>query len=307
MGGSDPHAQKPADGPDHPLLSLVPAADRVRVLAKAHFLLGADPADRLHSGQLYQLRSVALTVAAMAPWLTIEKLALLLRYCMWTVRLDARLDDPGASLDDVRERAASTLATLDGDDPEPELAAILAGLRRHDPTGTLLADFTAALRDAVLAGVEHAELSRRVADGQQPPTAEQYLDLASRDVNYRSVAVTLLLLVGPATGGRSAVGSRLEAAIGHACHAVRLANDLSTAGADRADGQLNVLDLHTADGWPVTTGDARRWLDRHVDAHAALLARASRHGLREQCQALANGLRMAVGLYRLAESPTHAE
>jgi hypothetical protein len=238
------------------------------------------------------------------------------------VRLDARLDEPGASLADVRRSAASVLATLDGNgdaldgtgDREPELAAILTGLRAHDPTrgqlarhptgrqlahdpaGGLLAGFADALRDAVAAGVEHAELSRRVTDGQPRPTAERYLDLASRDVNYRSVGVALLLLAG-APGVDD-----FDAAIGHACRAVRLANDLRTADKDRDDGKLNVLALRTRQGSQVTPADVGRWIDHHVDAHSALLVGASGQGLREQSRALANSLRMAVGLYRLARS-----
>jgi hypothetical protein len=127
-------------GIQHPLLTLVPAPDRTLVLAKADEL-----APDLHSGQLYDRRTVALTVAAMAPWLATNRLALLLRYCLWTVRLDARLDDPDASLVDVRRAAASVREALDGNgDREPELAAILAGLGAHGRTG----GFADALRAA---------------------------------------------------------------------------------------------------------------------------------------------------------------
>jgi hypothetical protein len=303
MGGSDVRARPVAaapDSPEHPLLLLVPAPDRPLVRARTDALC-ADPTPDLHSGGLYQRRAVALTVAAMAPWLPIDKLALLLRYCLWTVHLDARLDAPladgdaGAGLDDVRRAASSVLAALDGTgDGEPELAAILAGLRAHDWAGDLLAGFTEALRDAVSAGVEHAELSRRVAGGQAPPPAERYLALAARDVNYRSVAVALLLLT-------AAPGvDPFDEAIGHACRAVRLANDLRTAGKDRDDGKLNVLALRTRGGSPVSSRDVERWIDQHVDAHSALLVRASGRGLPAQSRALANSLRMAVGLYRLA-------
>jgi hypothetical protein len=278
--------------------------------------LGIDPTPDFHSGHLYQRRAVALTVAAMAPWLPTDRLALLLRYCLWTVRLDARLDDPDASLDDVRRSAASVLAALDGTGhQEPDLVAILAGLHGHDRSGGRLAGFTDALRDAVAAGVEHAELSQRVADGQTGPSAERYLDLASRDVNYRSVALALLLLVGPnqagpptaagqpADDGHLDASGHLDEAIGHACRAVRLANDLRTADQDRDDRKLNMLALRTRGGSPVTSQDVERWIDDHVDAHSALLVQASGQGLREQSRALANSLRMAVGLYRLTRSP----
>jgi hypothetical protein len=290
-----------SDVREHPLLSLVPPKDQELVRAKAAALSG-DPGPSVHGGQLYDRRAVALTVAAMAPTLSVDKLSLLLRYCMWTVALDARLDAPGTSLADVQRTADSVVATVEGDNiHEPELAQLLTDLRCHDPGGRLVSRFTDALCDAVAAGVEHAALSRRVAAGTAMPPVEDYLDLASRDVNYRSVAWALLVLVGAGATGRAAA-ARLDEATWHACRAVRLANDLRTAAKDLRDKRLNILVLRTRDGRPVTSRDVERWLDQHIHTHSDLLVQASARGLREQSRALENGVRMAVGLYRLAGS-----
>jgi hypothetical protein len=174
-----------------------------------------------------------------------------------------------------------------------ELAHVLAGLRAYDGAG-LLPRFEAALDDAIAASAALARLSHRVALGREPPPAAgDYLDLAARDVNYRSVALALLLLTADGDGGVD----RLDPALATACRTVRLANDLATAAKDRRDGRLNVLGLRWRGGSPVTADDVDREIDRCMQVHAGLL-RGTTGAV--WTRALVNSLRMAVGLFRLA-------
>jgi Terpene synthase family 2, C-terminal metal binding len=286
------------------MLSLVPPADRALVRTKAWRL--CEP--YVHSGQKagqYGARTVAVTVAAMAPMLPDDKLAILFRYCLWTIELDARLDTAG--VEEARQVAGSLRDMLrDAGATGPAglgtgLTGILAGLRAHDPDGWLVDLFVDALCDAATAAVDQAELGRRTAGGQvDAPSAADYLDLASRDVNFRSVALALLILVGERPSRRAF--APLDEAISLACRAVRLANDLTTAAKDHREKHLNVLALRTRDGARVTYRDVECWIDRYVQAHLDLLAEASTAGLSTSPAALANSLRMAVGLYRLAGS-----
>ena len=172
----------------------------------------------------------------------------------------------------------------------------------------MIGRLTAALADAVATGMSQACLSRLVASGATPPpSATEYLEVASRDVNFRSVALALVLLCGERPLPTEA--ERLDRAISVACRAVRLANDHATAGKDRAERRLNVVGLRTDVGVPVTPDDVEYWVDQDVHAHSVLLAAVSHPGLATTTAALANSLRMAVGLYRLASrhqgGPSH--
>jgi hypothetical protein len=255
------------------LFALVPPADRAVVRAKAR-----DLAAGVATGQgLYRAGSVAVAVAAMAPWLSGDRLALLHRYCRWTVALDAYLDGAG-------DPVARGLWV--------ELAGIRAELAGYDRVG-LLAGFGDALGDAVASAHALRSLSARVARGQEPaPSAEEYLDLASRDVNYRSVAVALLLLCG--FDGRL---DAVEPALAWACRAVRLANDLVTVTKDAHEGRLNVLGLRWRSGRPVVGFDVQREIDRCVSIHLRLAGRLPDV---VSARALANSLHMAVGLFRMS-------
>ena len=255
------------------LLALVPPADRVLVRAKARTLA----ADAPRGNGLYRAGAVAVAVAAMAPWLSRDRLAVLHRYCRWTVALDAYLDGAG-------HRAAAGLWT--------EFAGIRAELAGYDRAG-LLRGFEAALDGAVASALALRSLSGQVARGCAPaPSAEEYLDLASEDVNYRSVAIALLLLCG--FDGR--LGT-VEPALAWACRAVRLANDLATAGKDTQEGRLNVLGLRWRSGRPVVGFDLQREIERCVSVHTRLLGRVPDV---VSARALANSLHMAIGLFTMS-------
>ncbi len=293
------------------LLALVSRSDRSGVDALAERLREdvrnwADPA---YSGLGERLvRSLCVTVASIAPKLGPEKAGLLVRFSMWCYLVDDRLDRPDVPalrLDQLGRTIQSTLRTqraIPPDDPvATELAAMLGELRAHAPDRELVARFSEELGDGVLAAVEHAKLSRRIVrSAARRPSAEQYLDVASRHIHYRSFALCLLILCGekPTPDAMGLV----EEALSSASRAVRLMNDLRTARKDGREGSLNILALRTRAGRRTSVEQIERQVEHHMRVHDVLLDAASALGLRKtSASVLANSLRVAVGVYRITD------
>ncbi|MGH3682236.1 MAG: terpene synthase family protein, partial [Natronosporangium sp.] len=130
-----------------------------------------------------------------------------------------------------------------------------------------------------------------------PPTAERYLAVAARTVNYHSFGYALLL-AGPDPPANATV-DRLEPALWDAACAVRLGNDLASVRRDRAARALNVLDLRVRDGGPVTTRrSVRRRIARHARAHDQHLSSLTTPELAGPARSLTRCLRVSIGLYR---------
>jgi hypothetical protein len=251
-------------------------------------------------------------VAAIAPRLRYDRLAVLARYARWSILLDDRLDRPEPDpreLAELREAVAAVTAGRPAPrspgsaaaEAVPELLggilAELAALAGLEPAGAGVGRVGAELRDAVTSGVAHALLGRAVAAGQQPaPTAGQYLAVAARTVNYRSFGYALLALAGagPAAGSRAAAAA-VDRALWHGAGAVRLANDLRSVDRDRSEATLNLLCLRTRSGGTVTAEEVRAAIDRRVRAHDLALALA---GPGPAAPLLGRCLRLSVGLYR---------
>jgi hypothetical protein len=291
------------------LLRLVPPAERATVRAKAQRLADearawANPVhDRLGS-RLYE--SLAMTVAAIAPWLAHAELSMLVRFSLWAYLLDDRLDAPAADRADARavgRVVAKVLRTGRASSPdflETGLAEVYRDLRRYDPRGHVTVRFAVALCDGVRAAVTHVEQSRRLAQGKcGQPAAEEYLDIAARHVHYRSFALALLAMVGDDPSHDEL--DFLDATLVPAAIAVRLSNDLCTFGKDQREGNLNVLGLRSWDGATMTPDHVDGEIERQVNAHLALLERASIMDLGDSRAALANSLRISVGLYRIGD------
>jgi Terpene synthase family 2, C-terminal metal binding len=254
---------------------------------------------------------IGTVVMAIAPWLPRERLSLLVRYGLWAVTLDDHLDSPAASqakLDRLRDAVAAATAGIPparDDAMMLDLTDIAAQLSRYDNSGAAFSRFSASLRDAVNAGVEHAMLARAVSNGTaSPPTAGQYLAVAARTVNYHSFAYALLAVV--AGGLPSRALDRLDAALWHGARAVRLGNDMRSFKRDRIEVTLNVLTLRTAEGKPVTRRQVQREIGRHVRAHhdalKALIGMSSDDmNLGRAARSLARSLDLSVGLYRLTD------
>jgi hypothetical protein len=251
--------------------------------------------------------SLALTVPAIVPTLGHEPLWVLVRYSLWCYLLDELLDAPGADRAELHDVGSSVLAALVGtggaEHQDPlgrELAEIIAEFRALGRGDALLRRFVDAVADGVAAGLKHAEQSRRIARGEvRPPLAVAYLDVASRHIHYRSFALGLLLVIGEAPSG--AMLDRLDLALGSACRAVRLANDLCTVGKDQQEGSLNILSLPTRDGGSVAPRAVQREIRQQVQRHHELLSDVSDLGLNASSEALANSLRIAVGVYSIAD------
>jgi len=252
--------------------------------------------------------TVSTTVATIAPWLAHEKLALLVRYSLWTCLVDERLDGSDMSQSELDRIAWSVSAVLRGDRvPTPgdvmetELAVVLAGFREYDRGSGMLTSIVDAVGDGLMAALEHAELSRQVALGSaDPPTAEEYLDVASRHIRYRSFALGLLQVAGAAPT-REAM-EVVEQALSSASRAVRLVNDLRTAAKDEREGSLNILALHTSGRVRLGVQEIECQVERHVQTHDELLESASDLGLSELfVSALTNSVRVAVGMYRITD------
>ena len=199
---------------------------------------------------------LARVIAAIVPDLAPDRRALLTRYCAWTVWLDDRLDDPDAG--------------------PGELAALVEALQLPSELAALdEVRVVEALRDAARAALEH----------DTPTDVERYLDVASRDVNYRSFAYALLLLIG------DGYPPNVDAILDPASRAVRLANDLRTVERDRAAGRRNILDFEDR-------ASVARRIRTELRRHDRLL-RDLRPGPARR--ALHRGVRVAVGLYAVGD------
>jgi hypothetical protein len=259
---------------------------------------------------------LAAVVAAVALDLERDRLALLSRYSLWTVLLDDRLDEPDADSDTLYGLLARVSAVVSGDGPvlaSAEPGLVRAGEVLEDLLEDLLAKFRAcaegaatlsrltdALCDAVRAGIEHASLGREVRLGRaRPPSIADYLAMASRDVNYRSFAYGLTLLGGERLD--RAVLCRIDRALVPASRAVRLANDLRTFERDRAARRFNVLMLRGDDGSAVRVGAVQRQIRDQVRRHDRLLGKIPITDAKASVAALMNSLRVAVGVYRVAD------
>jgi Terpene synthase family 2, C-terminal metal binding len=248
-------------------------------------------------------RRICFMVAAIAPGLPYQRLSALARYARWSILLDDRLDgaDPDPAALDRLQQAVTAVTRAKWTGPDPVLALlarILDELARYDRSGAAVARVGTELRDAVASGVEHALLSRAVIRRRQPPpTAEQYLAMAARTVNYRSFAFALLAagsdvwtVPAPPT---------IDRPLWHAAYAVRLSNDLRSVERDRAEQTLNVLCLHTAAGAGVTPRFVRAQIGHRLRAHDDALAGSVEPG--QVGAVLTRGLRLSVGLYRLTD------
>jgi len=232
-----------------------------------------------------------------------DRLELRLRFCLWTFLLDDQLDHPGASEPELRQVERRVARLLGGDHrvaPDDLLGVILleilSGLGDHDPGDALLPHVVDSLRDGLAAGVAHSVLSRRVRRGAvRHPTAESYLRLACRSINYRAAALALVLLVDERCWP-DADFQRLNRALDAASSAIRLANDLRSVDRHRREGMLNILLLRGEDGSAVTPATVQRQIDRLVVAHDELVATVDDRP--EVRQALIDSLRLSVCAYR---------
>jgi hypothetical protein len=250
------------------VLSVVPRAERPEVRATARRLylelgLAGDRALR---------RRVAHQIAAITPELPVDRQALLARYAIWSLRFDDALDRPAAGAGGLtRLMDAVTAVTLGGDDGGSDpllatLAGIVGELAGYDRSGRTLGRFVTALQDWIAAEAEQSGLASAVAAGlRPPPTAEQYLLLATRTVNYLGFAYALLAVSGPPlSAGQLAC---VDSALWHAAWAVRLGNDLRSVDRDQAERALNVLRLRTEAGAPVTPASVEEDIRSRVQAH----------------------------------------
>ena len=295
------------DGPAVAPLAPAPRVTRPRIEAIGRSLAHhgrqwAPPIDRHLTTRVYD--RLGHTIAAIAPHLDLTALQLLMRYALWCYALDELVDKPGGP--PPRDTAAGVIAVLHTRQPvhhDPlgaKLATILHDLERRDADRIWLPDLTAALADAAVAAAAHRDLAIAVATRDAAtPTAEQYLRLASRHINYRSFALALLITV-PAPAQLAAT-DRISQALDEAATAVRLANDLRTVEQDRQEQALNILDLRWHNGQPVTVIDIAEQIDQHVHAHDRLLSAMSGPRYGPAQQTLRNSLRVAVGAYRTSD------
>ncbi|GAA1384000.1 hypothetical protein GCM10009661_64680 [Catellatospora chokoriensis] len=254
---------------------------------------------------------IAGVVAASAPGAPVDRLVLPVRYALWSVLLDDRLDAREASPADLATLAQQVSAASQARSDElsgefvGELASTAAAL--HHLRQTVVARrFSAAVDEAVAAGIEHAALGRAVAEGAEPaPDLDDYLRVAAATVNYRSFAfVAMAAVLDDALSGEAL--DRLEAPLRYAAGAVRLANDLRSVGRDRAEVSLNALMLRSPAGKPVTRRLIQARIRAYVAAHDTLLAGLSapdrgRTGLVFAAGTLKRLLRLSIGMYRVTD------
>jgi hypothetical protein len=301
------------------LSRLVPDRERAGVRARAERLqLRAGFRDWPGPDRPELSRRVCFAVAAIAPDLGFDRLALLARYAGWSILLDDRLDRPDpdpAALAALRDAVAAVTAGHRPPgpgraDPVPELlAGILRELAGLAGSRAAVRRVGAELRDAVTSGVAHALLGRAVAAGERPaPTVGQYLPVAVRTVNYRSFGYALLALAGCPAGRPAgpATVAGVDRALWLGAGAVRLANDLRSVDRDRAEATLNLLCLPTGSGGQVTAGQVWAAIARRRRAHDAVLDQLDRlPGPAGPTAApgclLRRSLRLSVGIYRLGD------
>ncbi|HCT77557.1 MAG TPA: hypothetical protein DGG94_05645 [Micromonosporaceae bacterium] len=289
------------------LCTLIPSTEWRLVQARvARLSHDAIRASRYHSRQPKRemYRRISTVVASIAPWLPHDRLLLLVRYAVWSVQLDDRIDRRGAdaaTLNRLRNAVTSAIAgNATGEPLFDDLAMIVKQLSTYDSSGAVLSRFGTALKEAVSTGIAHAVLGKAVFKGTaRPPTKEDYLDVAASTVNYRSFAYALLaVVVGDLP--ESAL-DQLDAALSHGAHAVRLSNDLRSADRDQTEQTLNVLSLQDSDGNPVTQRQVRQEIGRCLCAHHDVLSRLAGPDLVVPAYSLARSLELSIGLYRLAD------
>lgn len=241
--------------------------------------------------------NIAVTTAAIAPWMPEDDLLVLVRYGVWNDLLDYLIDETAASPVGIRRVGASVEAMLrrrrapaEGDFFEAALSEVLAALSAREPGGDLVPAFEAALLQAVQAAERKTLLDRAIRDeGGQMPSVEAYLYDGCERTNYRSAALALLILIGERP--MLDVLDQLDPALQAASIAVRLASDLRTYPRDRAEGNLNVLLL----GWSVER--VKREIEQQYEAHRRRLEQlAVAACLPRSMEALERSIRLAIGL-----------
>lgn len=252
------------------VLSVVSRADRPQVRATArrlHHQLGVpldvSPALR---------RRVTHQVAAIAPDLPVDRLELLARHAICTIRFDDLLDLRARTPDELAGLVDGVTAVILGEHGGSSnpllatLAGIVGELAGYDRSGRTLGRYVNALQDWIAAEVAMVQLRQAVAAGRRrPPTAEEYLEIAARTVNYRSFAYALLAVTGGSlTAGQLAC---VDSPLWHAAWAVRLGNDLRGVQRDLGEPVWNVLWLRTGTGARVTPGYVREEIRRRANAH----------------------------------------
>ena len=184
---------------------------------------------------------------------------------------------------------------------DTELAFLLVGAQQRDRAGRL-GLFKEEIADGVTAALDHAHLSRRTARRRRrvrPPTAEQYLETASRHIHYRSFAHCLLLLSG-AEIPRAAM-DMVDDALTAGSRAVRLVNDLRTAPKDRAEGS-NILRLRSRTGRRTSADAVKHRVEHNIRVHGVLAEAGVAAGMSASVAALlVNSLRVAVGVYQTTD------
>jgi hypothetical protein len=201
----------------------------------------------------------------------------------------------------VRAVLRSAKVATPGDAVETELDAVIAGFCAYGRGGGLMPHLVHAIEDGVAAAIEHSRLSQRVRVGDvAPPTADEYLAVASRHIRYRGFALGLLVLGGAAP--TSPAMEMVEQALSAGSMAVRLVNDLRTEAKDAREGSLNVLALCPGQPRRVAVAEAERRVERLMRTHDELLSSAYERGLSKSAVLiLTNSLRVCVGLYRITD------
>lgn len=303
---------------------LVPPEERAMVRAKAFRMTGCARGWANAAGQ--NARSdvcsrLCLLVSAMAPELPADELLLLVRYALWTIALDDRLDQPVVARGVLRRlrrqmvrvarRTPRSAVRADGYPTgygggpgggylTTEMGRLLATFADYDADGLLVGRLAGAVCDAVDSSLSLRRIMSLVdARLHRPPTVAEYLSLSSRDVNYRSFALGLLILVGDRLGAGPL--DRIESALDPACRAVRLANDLRSVGRDAASRRFNVLSLPGPTGRAPTTADVERWIGDLVEAHRVAIREACGTAAAASAAALERCLDLSVGLYRVSD------
>lgn len=250
-------------------------------------------------------RRMCLQVAAVAPHLASARLAVLVRHRLWSYQLECRVGGAGADPATLRRFRDGIDAVVAGgrrhpDDPLLlEFAHLRRALSRYDRAGAAVRWYGASLRDSVAAAEDQLWLERAAATGAAPAlTAERYLELAARTIDYRGYAYALLALVGEEL--TSPQLHSIDAALWHAAYAVRLATDLDRVREAGLGADRNVVGLPTATGQEATPGYVWDATDRHVEAHDAVLSTLTGLGAIPEVSSLAltRCLAQTIRLYR---------
>lgn len=222
-------------------------------------------------------RRVCLQVAAVAPQLASARLAVLVRHRLCSYRLDRQVGAADSDVATVRRLRDGIEAVVAGGRRYPEdpvlleFAQLRRTLSRYDPAGAVVGWYGASLRDFVTAAEDQLWQEQAAATGAGPAlTAERYLELAARTIDYRGYAYALLALVGEELTGAQL--HSIDAALWHAAYAVRLATDLHRARQLGLGAGRSVVGLPTATGQEATPGYVWDATDCHIEAHDAVLS-----------------------------------